>query len=90
MSEGDNIIHICILHDFGGPYTTAAVLQYVELFSLLVIPSVSEHANEAVLMWAWDETVLTSVRLANKKRPGQVPCAWYKTYGLSEIMIKCN
>ena len=28
-------------------HTTAAVLQYVELYSILVIPAV-EHANEAV------------------------------------------
>ena len=36
-------------------HTTAGVLQYIEIYSLLVIP-VLEHANEGVWMSAWDET----------------------------------
>ena len=47
-------------------HTTAAVyyMQYVELYSLLVLPAV-KHANEAVLMCAWDGAVATicSVRV---------------------------
>ena len=36
-------------------HTRAAVMQYVILYQLLVIPAV-EHANEAVRMCVWDET----------------------------------
>ena len=34
-------------------HTTAAVLQYVKLYSLLVLPAI-EHANEGAWMRAWD------------------------------------
>ena len=50
-------------------HAAASVLQYVELYSLFVIPAV-EHANEAVSLCVWDETAATIVRVGNKKRPG--------------------
>ena len=58
-------------------HTTAAVLQYVELYSLLVLPTV-EHANKGVSMRAWDETAATSVRVEIQNVP-DISTIWYKT-----------
>ena len=48
-----------------GTHKTAAALQYVEHYTLLVIPAV-EHANEAVWMCVWDETASALVHMVHK------------------------
>ena len=57
-------------------HTTAAVLQYVELYSLLVIPAV-EHVNEALC--AWEETESALVHMVHKETSRTKGTTLYKT-----------
>ena len=55
-------------------YTTAVVLQYVELHSLVVAV---EYANEGVSLCAWDETESALVHYdihKNRSRPKLTQC----------------